>query len=221
MEGAGERSSEQPQGWEKKAGLECHWRASRFSKPWDLIPEPQLLPAVPCVSSSPLVCKILTLTQPSISVPAITMTRVIRDSYRSAQNRFEAEPLSCTPPPHICRSSSWSCTGTQQLGLLESKDDSSGFRSLQRYIPQPRQLQLAYIPQLETEHGIGARMPGLLPDTLLGETCSVYPGCRSDNAALHPWRTLSACVQGDLSKTYGLPAEAGALSLPCTWLKGR
>lgn len=31
----------------KQAGLECHWRASRFSKPWDLIPEPQLLPAVP------------------------------------------------------------------------------------------------------------------------------------------------------------------------------
>lgn len=135
LEGAGERSWGQPQGWEKKAGLECHWRASRFSKPWDLIPEPQVLPAVPCLLLI-LVCKNLTLTQPSIPVPAITMTRVIRDSYHSAQNRFEAEPLSCTPPPpppHICRSS----TGTQQLGLLESKDDSSGFRCLQRYIPQP------------------------------------------------------------------------------------
>lgn len=49
LEGAGERSWGQPQGWEKKAGLECHWRASRFSKPRDLIPEPQLLPAVSCL----------------------------------------------------------------------------------------------------------------------------------------------------------------------------
>lgn len=37
---------------------------------------------------------------------------------------------------------------------------------------------------------IGARMPGLLPDTHLQETCSVTPACRRDNAAPHPWRTL-------------------------------
>lgn len=136
LEEAGERSWGQPQGWEKKAGLQCHWKPSRFSKPGDLIPELQLLPAAPCLLLTSGLQK-PDCTQPSISVPAITVTRVIRDSYHSAQNRFEAEPLSCTPPPHICWSSSWCCTGTQQLGLLESKDDSSGFRSLQRYIPQP------------------------------------------------------------------------------------
>lgn len=110
-------------------------RASRCSKCWDVIPEPPLPPC--CASCPPHLwsCTNLSLTQPSISVPAITMTRVIRDSYHSAQNRFEAEPLPCTPPPRSCWSSSRRCRGTQQQGLLESKDDSLGFRSLQRYVP--------------------------------------------------------------------------------------
>lgn len=120
--------------WRKKLGAaprlgkESWFRVSLESKQVLKAPEPHSRATiVPCCTLSP---PHPWSAKTSISVPAITMTRVIRDSYCSAQNRFEAEPLPCTPPPHICRSSSRHCTGTQQLGLQDSKDDRSGFRSL-------------------------------------------------------------------------------------------
>lgn len=57
-----------------------------------------------------------------ISVPAITMTTAIRDSYHSARHRFEAEPLSRSPPPPR------GCGHARQL--FESQAKGRRFRSV-------------------------------------------------------------------------------------------
>lgn len=75
----------------------------------------------PCLLPTPGCAEILPRSA-HISVPAITMTTAIRDSYHSARHRFEAEPLSRSPPPPR------GCGHARQL--LESQAKGGRFRSV-------------------------------------------------------------------------------------------